>query len=127
MTQAFARDYGRSAASYGIRGGDEAGHIIGKQFGGSGTTRENIVPLDYDLNRLPGQWAHLERTIARLVTRDLETVCFKISFQYDTPNRPLRPSSFTWEYMYRPRNAKPNVLWNRVSVGPITNGAPIPP
>jgi hypothetical protein len=50
--QDFARDYGRSVAAYGMQGGDQAGHIIGQRFGGSGTDLRNIVPIDWDLNDL---------------------------------------------------------------------------
>jgi hypothetical protein len=124
--QNFARDYGRSPASYGNPGGDQAGHIIGQQFGGSGTDLRNIFPIDWDLNDIfaPNpRYTNGENYIAGLVRRG-NTVCFRISFTYGSATRPLRPSAILFEIMFRPGN-NANAPWTRQNV-PIPNGAPIP-
>ena len=121
----FARDYGRSIASYGKQGGDQAGHIIGQRFGGSGTDLRNIIPIDWDLNDLYAanpRYTNGESYIANLVAGN--TVCFMISFAYGSSTRTLRPSEITFEIMYRPSQAAANTPWTKKTVS-FPNGAAI--
>jgi hypothetical protein len=123
----FARDYGRSRESYGTEEGDQAGHIIAFNFGGSGETRRNIIPIDWNLNDIFARdplYTESENRIALRVKQN-NTVCFKISFDYESTTRKLRPSYITFEVMYRNKDAAADAPWIRGTFG-FANGPSIP-
>lgn len=72
--------------------GDDRGHLIGHQFGGSDKL-ENLVPMDAKLNQ--GDFAKLEKTLANAV-KDGANVKLKVEPVYDGNSR--RPSEFRVSY-----------------------------
>ena len=66
---------------------DDAGHIIGKQFGGSGG-KQNIFPQDFHVNR--GSFAQFEGQVADFV--DLHgSSKITVEFEYDLGVSTTRP------------------------------------
>lgn len=72
--------------------GDDRGHLIGHQFGGSDKL-ENLVPMDLHLNR--GDFEKLENTLADAV-EDGADVKIKVEPVYE--NDSTRPSEFKVSY-----------------------------
>jgi len=68
------------AASFGIKG-DEGGHIIGAQFGGS-VAQINLIPQNWKLNRGKNSpWAAMEREWADSLSKDHKvTVTIDLSY-----------------------------------------------
>ena len=79
-TNASSRRYARSLGSP----TDDAGHIIGKQLGGSGG-KANVFPQNPNVNR--GSFAQFEGRVASLV-HESESVNITITFEYDSGTRP---------------------------------------
>lgn len=85
-TNASSRTYARSLGDQ----TDDAGHIIGKQLGGSGGTK-NVFPQNVNLNR--GQFAQFEGKVADLVhTKGSATITIK--FEYG--NGGTRPTNIIY-------------------------------
>ncbi len=74
------------------KSGDDRGHLIGHQFGGSDKL-ENLVPMDAKLNQ--GDFAKLENTLADAV-KDGSDVKLKVEPIYE--NDSTRPSEFKVSY-----------------------------
>lgn len=72
--------------------GDQRGHLIGHQFGGSDKL-ENLVPMDAKLNQ--GDFAKLENTLADAVKNGAD-VRLKVEPKYE--NNSTRPSEFRVSY-----------------------------
>ena len=72
--------------------GDDRGHLIGHQFGGSDKL-ENLVPMDAKLNQ--GDFAKLENTLADAVKEGAD-VKLKVEPVYE--NDSTRPSEFKVSY-----------------------------
>ena len=79
-TNASSRRYARSLGSP----TDDAGHIIGKQLGGSGG-KANVFPQNPNVNRC--SFAQFEGRVASLV-HESESVNITITFEYDSGTRP---------------------------------------
>lgn len=82
-SRSYARDLGDSS--------DDAGHMIGKQLGGSGG-KANVFPQNVNLNR--GQFAQFEGKVADL-TAKTGKVEITITFRYD--NGGTRPTHIDYE------------------------------
>ena len=65
---------------------DDAGHIIGKQLGGSGG-KANVFPQNLSINR--GEFAQFEGRVANLV-HETGQVDITITFEYDGTTRPTK-------------------------------------
>jgi hypothetical protein len=79
---------------------DDAGHVIGKRFGGRANFNSsdgNIFPQDLSFNR--GAMVSYDNEIARLHQSGCD-VCVSIGLIYDSPND-LRPSAGLYTYLYR--------------------------
>lgn len=74
------------------KSGDDRGHVIAHQFGGSDKL-ENLVPMDAKLNQ--GDYAKLENTLADAV-KDGADVRLKVEPVYE--NDSTRPSEFKVSY-----------------------------
>ncbi len=76
---------------------DDAGHVIGRQFGGRGGKRSgNIFPQQ----PLPGNRTTQrtrENQLAAAIDRPGKRVCVELSLDYNDPNLPHRPSSVNYE------------------------------
>lgn len=70
---------------------DDAGHIIGKQLGGTGG-KANIFPQNLRINR--GEYAQFEGRVANLVSES-GSVSINISFEYDDGG--TRPSKINYD------------------------------
>ena len=78
-----------------MKDGDERGHLIGDQFGGSNLV-DNLVPMGFDVNR--SDYKKLEEKLAKEVA-DGKDVYVNMRVEYgDDTNR---PSKFTVEYTIR--------------------------
>lgn len=84
----------RSAVGKGeMRDTDDRGHLIADRFNGSGGL-ENLVPMDYDLNRRGDYWK-MENTLAEAV-QDGAKVEFKVEPIYEKNS--YRPTEFRVTY-----------------------------
>uniref|UniRef100_A0AC34FZU9 Type VII secretion system protein EssD-like domain-containing protein n=1 Tax=Panagrolaimus sp. ES5 TaxID=591445 RepID=A0AC34FZU9_9BILA len=84
--------------------GDQAGHIIAEQFGGSGD-KENIFPQNPEFNM--GCWRVIEETIKNHLTTnacgDCKIPSVRVEFGYYYANffrYPRRPSSFIYHFRF---------------------------
>lgn len=75
-----------------MKAGDERGHLIGDQFGGSNLV-DNLVPMGFDVNR--SDYKKLEEKLAKEVAEGKE-VYVNIRIEYEDNTN--RPSKFTVEY-----------------------------
>lgn len=70
---------------------DQGGHLIGDQFGGAGG-RENLVPMDADVNNYhKGEWGQMEKNWAEQL-KDGKNVDVKIEPKYGDDS--VRPTHF---------------------------------
>jgi hypothetical protein len=74
---------------------DDAGHIIAKVLGGSGSNLDNIVSLGRTLNR--GKMATFEKNLAASISSSGATAKIKIEFEYNDTKNPTRPTSLTYK------------------------------
>ncbi len=95
-----ARDF---AAKFGYGASwDDAGHLLGRQFGGSGNPRSmNIVPMQYSTNRGRPWYQAYEALAADLNSLLFEKdICFLCAPLYAdfaiNPNRPSDLLRITW-------------------------------
>lgn len=94
MRSHVQRDFGRST--------DQAGHVIGFVLGGSGSQRENIVPLSGSANRT--QWHTVETNVAQAVATHGK-VMYSLEYMYTNTNS-TRPHGFTWRYSHFDKDGK---------------------
>lgn len=94
MRSLVQRDFGR--------GTDQAGHVIGFALGGSGSRKENIVPLSGTANRT--QWHTVEKNVAQAVAEHGKVV-YTLQYMYTNTNS-TRPHGFNWRYSYFDQNRK---------------------
>ena len=80
-TNASSRRYARALGCP----SDDAGHIIGKQLGGSGG-KANVFPQNLSINR--GEYAQFEGRVANLV-HETGQVDITVTFEYDGSTRPI--------------------------------------
>ena len=92
----------------GIRGRDQRGHLIAGSIGGSGTDRDNIVPMSGELNN--GAYKSLESEIAANI-RELQQkypgqkIEAHITIDVDYPSgSTARPSVFRYKVDYKVNN-----------------------
>ena len=88
-TNAASRSYARGLGN----ADDDAGHMIGKQLGGSGG-KKNVFPQDFHVNR--GAFAQFEGKVADFVELHGETKV-KLTFNYDQQISKTRPISVTYD------------------------------
>ena len=88
-TNAASRNHARSLGN----ADDDAGHMIGKQLGGSGG-KKNVFPQDFHVNR--GAFAQFEGKVADFVELHGETKV-KLTFNYDQQISKTRPISVTYD------------------------------
>ena len=72
---------------------DDAGHIIGKQLGGSGG-KKNVFLQNFHVNR--GAFAQFEGKVADFIELHGETKV-KLTFKYDQQISKTRPISVTYD------------------------------
>lgn len=76
---------------------DDAGHLIGNQFGGS-SNMINLVPMSSSINRQGGAFAKIERQLSNAL-KDNRDVEIEIVLKYPTkPNDTQRPEWFEVTY-----------------------------
>ena len=88
-TNAASRSHARSLGN----ADDDAGHMIGKQLGGSGG-KKDVFPQDFHVNR--GAFAQFEGKVADFVELHGETKV-KLTFKYDQQISKTRPISVTYD------------------------------
>lgn len=88
---------------------DDGGHIIAREFGGSGDIH-NLVPMDSTINR-SGEYRQLETTLKNYVNEGYE-VNVNVSLEYETES--FRPEVFDITYTV---DGEPfhEIIYNKVS------------
>lgn len=77
---------------------DDAGHLLGNQFGGS-SNMINLVPMSSSLNRQGGDFAKIERRLSKAL-KNGQDVDLEIMLKYPTePNGTQRPGWFEVIYL----------------------------
>jgi len=75
---------------------DEAGHVLGKQWGGSGArTFGNVFPQERTSNRSAMNLR--DNAVKRLLGNGPSCLCVKITLLYSNPMRPHRPMQVRYE------------------------------
>lgn len=91
-TQASSRQHARSMGFP----SDEAGHVLAKNLGGSGTEKQNLVPLHATTNKK--LYHKVEKVIAEAV-RDHGRGQYYLKYLYDSEDD-TRPHTIWYSYSY---------------------------
>lgn len=89
-TNQQVRDYVQNIVGYPT---DDAGHVVGKQLGGSGTDTWNIFPQSRNFNR--GAYAKgMEAILRNVGDRNLTAEVWYNFYEFTDPNKILRANKF---------------------------------